>query len=320
MIQLGLLGHEKNAVVGEYCDRHRIEKVVVINPSQFDVDWSLPAPHEVLHWDESGTGPRNEVVQYKPFYRLCQEVDKRTLLVINECLRTQNRNELTYNCIRQFLLHTNHQIIFQYLPIIDGPEDFMILLDFDTRSQWKRQSYDRALFSRAEIHGRVVRPRFQERRIEVSARTHQKYQREKKRLFDNLGLKDPHTLPRNLYLVGGKEKAQAVQAGVDYIGRNNRFKLPQMHTFKGLDWGEGPQTVFEFCHNHINFIEFLCLTGQAIIPVLTTDLKADQWYLRRYQDWAHTLAQTYRDIEMQPDLSAQDEMMPNTPVQLRLLA
>ena len=72
----------------------------------------------------------DEIIQYKFYYRLLQEIGKDTLLVVNECLRMQNRYDLTYNCLRLFLQQTPHALVFQYLPIIDTIADFMVLFDF----------------------------------------------------------------------------------------------------------------------------------------------------------------------------------------------
>jgi hypothetical protein len=206
------------------------------------------------------------------------------LLVINECLRTQNRYDLTYNCIRQFLQQTRHQLIFQYLPMIDGIEDFMILFDFDTRSQWKREPFSTDLLSNAEVLINPIVPKFQEQQVETSAKVKGAYEKKKAELINGIGLKDPHTIPRNLYLTTGKSKLAQVNEAQHYVGRNNRFKLPNLVTYRDESFPER-YTVFEFCHNHLEFNDFLALSGQVRLPVLTTDLKIDQWYLQRYREW-----------------------------------
>lgn len=299
MIYLGLDTASKLEVIQQYCRKHDIKRVVVLCPPKFRLDLGDTIPHEVVLWGETGIGPKNEIVQYKFYYRLIQEIDYHTLIVINECLRSQNRNDLTYNCIRQFLQQTHHQLIFQYLPFIDGMEDFMTLFDFDTRSQWKRQAFTSELADNAEIAINPIVPEFQALPAETTAKTKTAYAKEKAKLIDGIGLKDPHTIPRNLYLFTGKTKLTLVQEAQQYVGRNNRFKLPNLTTYRDEAF-PNDYTVFEFCHNHIEFNDFLALSGQTTIPVLTTDLKVDQWYLQRYRDWAERLRDAIAQIPHTP--------------------
>lgn len=299
MIYLGLDTATKLKITQQYCRDHDIKRIVVLCPPKFRLDLDESIPHEVVLWGESGLGPKNEIVQYKFYYRLIQEIDHNTLIVIHECLRTQNRNDLTYNCIRQFLQQTHHQLIFQYLPFIDGIEDFMTLVDFDTRSQWKRQSFTPEIAANAQIFINPIVPQFHEIQVQTIAKTKAAYAKEKAKLIDNIGLKDPHTIPRNLYLFTGKTKLTLVEELQQYVGRNNRFKLPNLTTYRDESFPDR-HTVFEFCHNHIEFNDFLALSRQTQIPVLTTDLKVDQWYLQRYRDWADRLREAIDQIPHTP--------------------
>ena len=203
---------------------------------------------------------------------------------------------MTYNCIRHFLTQTNHQIIFQYLPVIDEIEDFMILFDFDTQSRWKRQKFSEDLLNESSIVCNPVIPVFFENQVTASQKLEQAYVKKRQELFDGIGLKDPHTIPRNLYLLTGKEKLSVVLDFHKYVGRNNRFKLPTLQTYKD-DRFEGQFIVFEFCHNHIDFNDFMCLSGQHEFEVITTNLKVDQWYFDRYQQWGETLKNVYSAIQ-----------------------
>lgn len=313
MIYLGLDTTSKLKVIQQYCCDLDIKRVVVLCPPKFRLDLGKEIPNEVVLWGETGLGPKNEIVQYKFYYRLIQEIDHSTLVVIHECLRTQNRNDLTYNCIRQFLQQTHHQIIFQYLPFIDGIEDFMTLVDFDTRSQWKRQPFTPELAANAQIFINPIVPQFDEIQVEASAKVKTAYAKEKAKLIDNIGLKDPHTIPRNLYLFTGKTKLPIVNESGHYVGRNNRFKLPNLTTYRDDSFPD-LCTVFEFCHNHIEFNDFLALSGQVQIPVLTTNLKVDQWYLQRYRDWAERLSEAIAQIPYTPFKVANEVRQDVSPV------
>jgi hypothetical protein len=172
----------------------------------------------------------------------------------------------------------------------------MTLIDFDTRSQWKRQPYSVDLLGKAEITINDAAPVFSEVRATASAQDKAAYERKKKSLFAGLGLKDPHTIPRNLYLLGGKVKQELLETDSNYVGRNNRFKIERFNGYRDESFPNNCK-VFEFCHDHINFNDFLCLSQQLFVEVLTTDLKVDQWYWRKYQEWVKEVKNVYADIQ-----------------------
>ena len=160
-------------------------------------------------------------------------------IIINECLRKQNRYDLTYNCIRHFLNQTDHQIIFQYLPIIDKFEDFFILFDFDTKTKWKGKK-DKELLKESIIIKNIIDIKLNKIKINIDLKIKELYNKEKEKLINNIGLKEPDTIPRNLYLLSGKNKLKYINQdnlfcyNKDkwYIGRNNRFKIKNFQTFK----------------------------------------------------------------------------------------
>lgn len=278
MIRIGYDATAKDALVSAYCREHGICKVFVLSPARFAPPVSIP--HEMIDWPN--------IIEYQWYYRLLREVDRGTLVVVNECLRTQNRTDLAYNCIRLFLQQTGHRIIFQRLPVIDTAEDFMVLFDFDTRSRWKGSPYRPELFGETDIRSRGVAPDFVAIPVETDRKTRDAYAREKRRLIDGIGLKDPHTIPRNLLLMAGKAKLVAVDPTRRYVGRNNRFKLPNFETYREAA-GRGDRIAFESCHNFIDMSDFLAISRQVRVEMLVSDLKVDQWYFERYAQWAERI-------------------------------
>lgn len=290
MIFLGLSNQEKDIAMAKYCADHQIQKVFALTPEKFKTEFSFRNTEHVEY---------TQIIEYKPFYRLLQEIDKNTLVVINECLRTQNRYDLTYNCIRHFLNQAGHQIVFQYLPIIEDQEDFMILFDFDTRSRWKREKFRPDLLSESAVRISSASIKLSPIKIECGPKVQMAYQIEKEKLIAGIGLKDPHTIPRNLYLMSGKAKLKEVDPARHYIGRNNRFKIETMQAYRESRYPH-EYTVFEFCHNFIDFTDFLSLSRQVSFDVLVADLKVDQWYLQRYQNWIERLNACYSEIYREP--------------------
>ena len=285
MIFLGLDDATKEAEIARYCAANGIRKVVVFAPTKYLRELAIDVPHEHVEWAE--------IILYKFYYRLLQEIDKSTLIVVNECLRTQNRYDLTYNCLRLFLAQTDHQLVFQHLPAIDTEEDFAILFDLDTKSRWKREKLGALPLVESTIHVAPVLLDLRAVEVPTDSKTRDAYQREKRKLIDGLGLKDPHTIPRNLYLMSGRAKLPHIEAGRSYVGRNDRFKLPNLATYKEPSYPAAPYAVFELCHNFIDFADFLTLSRQMSIDVLVADLKVDQWYFDRYQAWVGRLRDLY---------------------------
>lgn len=275
MICLGLAVDQKQSCIRERMSDTGCCRVVMLSPAKFAFD--VPC-------ERCETVDYPEIIMYRTFYRLLQEIDNATLLVINECLRTQNRNDLTYNCMRHYLQQTEHQVVFQYLPQIDEFADFMTLLDWDTRTRWKGRRFEAEMLADVDLRVHAPNLKLIERRVDVDDATRESYVLKRKQLFGGLGQKDPHTIPRNLYLVTGKAKYGAVDCKADYVGRNNRFSVPGMRTYRDTSFPP-ESTVFELPHNFIDFADFLTLSGQVSVPVMTTALKCDQWYYQRYQHW-----------------------------------
>jgi hypothetical protein len=280
-----LLGHDDASAreeVVRYCETHHIRRVVVIAPERFLPMWELPVAHEVVAWAD--------VIRYVFFYRLLQEIDGDTLVVVYECLRTQDRHDLTFNCVRHYLNRTQHRLIFQRLPIIDTIDDVMTLVDFDTDSRWKREPPRAEILRNVEWDVRECTIRFDAIDVETTAKERDAYAKQKRTLIDGIGLGDPHTIPRNLALVGGRAK------GRRYVGRNGRLGLASIDTYETLSRDRAPYTVMEFCHRFIDFSDVVTLTGQPSFPVLVSDLKVDRWYFDRFVSWSERVRDAYAAI------------------------
>lgn len=297
MIALGYTDDTKRAAIVDYCKAHAIRKTVVISADAFPL--ALEGAKHV---------PYSEVIMYRTFYPLLQEIDKDTLVVINECLRNQNRYDLAYNCIRNYLNQTPHALVFQQLPQIDTQEDFMILFDFDTQSRWKRMHFDPDLIAaNVQVDVQALPLGFTRLPVPTSATTQQKYEAEKARLFGALGARDPHTLPRNLYLLGGKDKLGWIDAqtqpnlfdagrGANFVARNNRLSRPNIVTYDNAPASGAPYTILEFPHAFADYCDFVRRTGQAHAYALCADLKVDDWYFRRYTEWSERIHATYASL------------------------
>lgn len=294
MIYLGLDDAEKNAEIARYCAEHDVHKVFVFSADRLRGAVAPGPPREGLTVEHIEWA---EIQMYRTYYRLIQEIDGGALLVFNESLRTQARHDLTYNCLRNFTRQTGHQLIFSTLPLIDTAEDFMILFDLDTRSQWRKTPFDAALVRR-ESQPRGSVPAVELHPIDVATddKTRAAYAAEKRKLIDNIGHRDPHTIPRNLYLMGGRAKLAHVTAQpaaattTTYLGRNQRLRVPGLVTYAEPSFPAPPYTIFELPHDFGDLADFLTLARQPRLDVLVADLKVDRWYLERFTAWTRRIA------------------------------
>jgi hypothetical protein len=273
MIGIGFDTERKLAEVAAYAAKHGTTKTVVLYSAPYSLDVEGMSMDAVEY---------AEIIMYRTYYRLLQEIGPHTLIVVNECLRTQNRNDLTYNCIRHFIAQTDHVLVFQERPLIDTVDDFAVLFDFVTQSRWKRLAFGALPLNEAQI---VLAPKQYGIRpvlVEVDDKTKAKYAATKRDLVDNLGLRNPHIIPRNLHLLGGKVRASVLKWGQTYVARNARIKSPQIVTYPDVS---GPVSVMDFPHRFIDWSDFLSHSRQAEVEAIVTDLKVDQWYLQRFQAW-----------------------------------
>ena len=284
MIYLGYNDKDKVTKITSYILKHDISKVYVLSNGQ-------------LHYPSAEHITYPEIIMYKVFYPLLQKLNDKSLIVIYECLRTQNRYDLTYNCIRHYLNKTKHQLIFQYIPIIDNQNDIMTLFDFDTQSRWKFRKFDNdLLMDNSTIDIKPVMLKLNKTHVPISETTIEKYKDKREKLFKGIGGGDPHTIPRNLHMVGVRDRDKfAKKLQGTPITRNNRFKSSVV--YKKVGRIDGRVFLVDLPHRFIDFTDFLMSCGQEEFDVLVTDLKVDEWYFERYLEWGRRLNALYSSLQ-----------------------
>lgn len=184
--------HDKAKIVNEYLAANDIEKVYIIG-DDLDIDF-----------ENKETIKFADTIMYKYFYRLLQEINKRSLIILNECLKKQNRYDLTYNCIRRYVLQTDHRLIFNYYPLIKSQEDFMTLYDMLQNNPFLKEPYKYiSKFENVEV-GKVV---FEVNKTDIvlPAECEAEYEAEKESLIKRVK-KDPDIIPRGLLKFSEKKK------------------------------------------------------------------------------------------------------------------
>lgn len=287
MIRLGLDAAQKDAAVTAYCRAHGIRRVYVFGPALHRFACTAP-DHEHVDWPD--------VIRYVFYYRLLKDIDAHALLVFNEILQTQDRHALTYNCLRSYARQTPHVLAFSTLPLIDTADDAMILLDLVTRDRYRRVPFDTSLFA-GHVSGPGLVPSICAQTVMVDDATHAKYATEREARFSELGARDPHTVPRDLHMLGGRARLDAVPADRAVVMRNRRLaKRRPIATFDDDALPDAPYVLADVPHRFLDLAMFVARTRPAGIEVIVTDLKVDQWYLARVADWTRRIADVCASI------------------------
>jgi len=289
MIRIGLGPREKQKVVDKYLGDHEIKKIYCFYfkkfPSKFKVDCEI----EYIEYAD--------IEMYKFFYRLLEEVDEKSLIIMDGCLRTQKRSELIYNCAHHYLNQTPHRIVFEFFPIIESKQDFMILLDFENKGKYKGKSFDYVYLQNEDIKIKPFRIKLDTINVEITDKDRERYEKKKEQLFDNLGEKDPDTVPRTLQLLVGDMKRKAIKPDKMYVARNKRFKLGNVKTYDEIT-KQGDYIVIDTHYRRLNFNDFLKTTKINRVKYLSTILPIDNVIITEFSKWKARLDSIYAQANL----------------------
>ncbi len=276
MIRIGLGPREKQKEVDNYLADHEIKKVFCFYWRGFPVKYKVDCGIEYIEYAD--------IEMYKYFYRLLEEINESSLIIMDSCMRTQNRSELIYNCAHHYLGQTPHRIIFEYFPIIESKADFMILLDFENKGKYKGKGFDYVYLQNEDIKIKPVKVKLEVIPVETSEKDRERYEKKKEQLFDSLGEKDPDTIPRNLQLLAGDIKKKAIEPDKLYVARNKRFKLSNMLSYQEVT-EKGDYIVIDTHYRRLNMNDFLRISGMAKIKYLCTTLPIDSVIVNEFAKW-----------------------------------
>ncbi len=289
MIRIGLTQREKQKELDKYLASHDIKKIFCFYYRDFPIQFKTDVPIEYIEYAD--------IEMYKFFYRLLEEIDDSSLIIMDECMRTQNRSELIYNCAHHYLNQTEHRIIFEFFPIIEDSSDFMILLDFENKSKYKGKGFDYSYLYAEDIKMKPYKFKIQPINVEISDKDKERYEEYKEQLFDNLGQKDPDTIPRNLQLFVGNLKKPFIEIDKLYVARNKRFKLDNVKTYKEVT-GPGEYIVLDTHYQRLRFNDFLKTTRMKTIYYMSTLLPIDNYILTELTKWKARLDAFYAQASL----------------------
>lgn len=277
MIRIGLSEREKQREVAAYVQEHGIKKVYAFAPAQFPLTLKLDS----VTLEQYGY---DDIIMYKTFYPLLSKIDPDTLLVFSECLRTQKRSDLTYNCAHHYCNQTPHKIVFEHFPFIESKDDFMILLDLINKGKYKGKGFDYLHLQHEDIKAKPHRIKIIPVPVETTTDDLRRYEAKRESLFSSLGEKEPDTIPRALQLLAGDLKKRAVRPDKLYVARNHRLGLPNVVAYSDVT-GRGEYAVIDTHWRRLNFLDFIKTTGMTRIEYLCTTLPIDNYILTDLTEW-----------------------------------
>jgi len=284
MIRIGLSAREKQREIDDYLKNNEINKIFCFYFKAFPVKYKSDMEIEYIEYAD--------IEMYKFFYRLLEEIDDRSLIIMDGCTRTQNRNELIYNCAHHYLNQTPHHIIFEFFPIIETSNDFMILLDFDHPNKYKGKSFDYAFLWGEDIKIKPFKVNLKIINVDIIPKDQERYDKKKEQLFNSLGSKDPDTIPRNLQIFAGDLKRKAIEPDKLYVTRNKRFNLDNVKAYKDIT-SRGEYIVIDTHYRRLDFNDFLKTTRMNKIKYLSTVLSIDTVIINSFMKWKAGLDAIY---------------------------
>lgn len=282
MIRIGLNQQEKQKVLDEYLAEHKIRKVFVLYFKKFKPEFDIPVEHEYVEY--------SDIIMYKFFYRLLEEIDNDCLIIVDELMRTQNRSELTYNCAHHYLNQTEHKIIFENFPFIEDMNDFLILLDFQNKGKYKGKGFDWEYLNEEDIKAKRHEINYKSEYIKMSDEIVKAYLKKKEWLFDNLGKKDPDTIPRDLHVFVGNFKKPYIKPDKQYIARNARFNLPNVATYQKPVKAD---YILDFHYRRLDFNDYLKTFDIHDVTFISSGLPVDDYYEGEFKAWLDRLEEFY---------------------------
>lgn len=274
---------DKKQVVTHYIQNNDVRKILIIYNPKIQTKYDIPEhiPHEYIEYSQT--------IMYKNFYRLLQWIDRKTLVISDELLITENRYQLEYNCINQYLNQTPQRIVFSYLPFINKKEDFMILLDQFNSALFKGERFEWDLIKQVKTFIKPVHLNFNFIDIEINEEGIQKYEKEKEKRFAEIGMKEPDTIPRNLAILAGDLRALKVNPNDKYTCRNMRFKKLNCTTYKENEIN----IIMDFPVKRQELIALLTTTKKTDLQVLSSQLSIDVWQKNDILNWVKDLEEFY---------------------------
>lgn len=300
MIRIGLNIEEKRKVIQDLLNSYGdVDRIYVFHGDK-------EAPQMDFDGYETIYTPYQETEMYRTFYPLLgtpyqgqniPAITDKSLLVVDEFLVTKNRSDLKYNCTKHYLRVSPRHAVFNYYPLTDEENDFMILMDMDQPDIFKGKGFDPDLLKQVDLDGKRRLPEIGIETIEITERDRDQYEKKKEKLFDDLGQGDPDTIPRNLALTAGNMKKKAVKDDRTYVARNSRIKRDNVFPYP-----KAPENstfyIIDMHYQLKDFEQFLRSSKPEELIYISTGLPVDNVFNDILTSWYDTMEGFYEKADI----------------------
>lgn len=178
---------DKVSVVSEYLKQNQDVETIFVIGDELELDTTLP----VRHCSYTNT------IMYSVWNPWRTDITQKSLVILNEAMRSSSRSNLNYNCIRHYLQATDHRLFFNYWPIKSIEEDFMILWGMAQPNPFAKDAYKDTVLRGTPVFINPMEFSFEVVNVTLSEEDMQESVVEKERLIASVK-KDPEIIPRGL--------------------------------------------------------------------------------------------------------------------------
>lgn len=173
--------------IKKYIDRNKDINSIFIIGDALELDLDIP----VRHCSYTNT------IMYAIWYPWRTDITKKSLVILNESLKSSRRDNLNYNCIRHYLQATDHRLFFNYWPIKKHEEDFMILWGMAQPNPFVKDPYEETALTGVPVIMNQMEFSYKVINVSFSESDMLEYEKEKERLIASVK-KDAGIIPRGL--------------------------------------------------------------------------------------------------------------------------
>lgn len=298
-IQIGLNSQQKRSAVQNTLNEYKdVDRIFVFYGDKEQPNFDFDGIETIYT-------PWSETEMYRTFYPLLGQpykgqeipaITDKSLLIVDEMLVDRNRGCLKQNCTMHFMRVSKRRLIFNWLPFIEDADDFMILLDFAYPDKYKKRKFESDILKEIKLKITKRLPEIKYMLIESGEHDQKAYEERKEELFDNLGNKDPDTIPRDLILLAGKVKFTRTFKASNLLHpvlcRNRRLKADNIITYADRS---NDQTIFMLdpTYKRLDLIRFLKRNDIKNIVYLRTMLPVDKVYWDDLDSWKNRMERFY---------------------------
>lgn len=287
MIRIGLGIRQKEKLINDYIKNNDIDNIFILYSKNFYQKLNLCKEYEEIEY--------NEWEMYRTFYPMIEKVHSKTLIIVNEALRTTNYQDLKINCATVWLNQTPHRIILNTFPFINGKEDFRILQKLNEGIK----QVDNFDYMQLQTEDILVKPyKIKLNVIEIIRTTEKQkkaYEDLKNKIFKEIEgkvNKDPNNLPRALQIKAGDYKKKSINDNNIYIARNGRFKAYNVETYRNFNH-KAKHIIIDFPIGNLSLIDYILQTKTNELRYISTDLSIDSYLTNEVAKWIGRLDAFY---------------------------